>query len=63
MTQREKTLKEKGYHYYRSCDTRAEAKKVAEGFRGIGDKATVLEASQNGIYHYEIWVKRGVAST
>lgn len=58
MTQREKTLKAKGYHYYRSCDTRAEAKDVAAGFRRIGDRARVVEASQNGIYHYEIWVKR-----
>ena len=60
MTQRERQLKEKGYHYYLGFDYLEDAKKTAKMIRNNSDYkyATVLTEQRNGIPYYSVWTKR-----
>ena len=59
MTQREKQLKEKGYHYWKSEEMLFTAKQTAKWIRDTFNyKATVLTEQRGGIPYYSVWVKR-----
>ena len=58
MTKRERELKESGYIYTKTYDTRERAKEHTKALRSFGYRSTFIEVSINGIYHYEIFTKR-----
>ena len=62
MTKKEQTLKEKGYHYYCSCDSMHEAKRTSKDLRELGMYATVHTEQRSGVPYFSIWTKRNDGS-
>ena len=58
MTQRERTLKAKGYIFDCSAPDSYSARLKAQSFRRCGYFATVVIEQRNGIYYYSVWTKQ-----
>ena len=57
MTKKEKELIEKGYHYFKKCETRQQAKKCTAALRQNGFYATFYMETRNGVPYYLIYSK------
>ena len=57
MTKKEKELENKGYVYWRTCDTPQQAKERAANLRCYGFRATVYTVTRNGVPYYLIYAK------
>ena len=58
MTKKEKELENKGYIYWRTCDTPQQAKERAALMRSHGFRATVHTVTRNGVPYYLIYAKQ-----